>query len=240
MCVYFTWILKQLSWTGWPKVLDYAILAGWRRNWTRPLPRTGSVNLFKFLLFFLLCFLFFPFVAFRWLRESPPALAFGHFSIAIYHLPISNAFPTYQFAIKILHFYLTPPSASVAARATSSPPRQTSAGAMEQQSSQEQPAVDLVDASEASVLPTQITSIDGFFNRKRGRPPKNRFVEVYKSVSRVWHWNSLHKSSVNWIDNFIQLEFGQSSWYTQLVHVYIMLVRVCTTVRCYWYITVTV
>jgi len=31
--------------------------------------------------------------------------------------------------------------------------------------------------------PTQITSIDGFFNRKRGRPPKNRFVEVYKSVS---------------------------------------------------------
>jgi len=30
---------------------------------------------------------------------------------------------------------------------------------------------------------TQITSIDGFFNRKRGRPPKNRFVEVYKSVS---------------------------------------------------------
>ncbi|XP_017021149.1 uncharacterized protein [Drosophila kikkawai] len=30
--------------------------------------------------------------------------------------------------------------------------------------------------------PTQITSIDGFFNRKRGRPPKNRFVEVYKSA----------------------------------------------------------
>ncbi|KAH8264795.1 hypothetical protein KR038_001306 [Drosophila bunnanda] len=30
--------------------------------------------------------------------------------------------------------------------------------------------------------PTQITSIDGFFNRKRGRPPKNRFVEVYKST----------------------------------------------------------
>ncbi|XP_030566102.1 uncharacterized protein LOC115766338 isoform X2 [Drosophila novamexicana] len=29
---------------------------------------------------------------------------------------------------------------------------------------------------------TQITSIDGFFNRKRGRPPKNRFVEVYKSA----------------------------------------------------------
>lgn len=29
----------------------------------------------------------------------------------------------------------------------------------------------------------QITSIDGFFNRKRGRPPKNRFVEVYKNVS---------------------------------------------------------
>lgn len=29
----------------------------------------------------------------------------------------------------------------------------------------------------------QITSIDGFFNRKRGRPPKNRVVEVYNNVS---------------------------------------------------------
>lgn len=27
----------------------------------------------------------------------------------------------------------------------------------------------------------QITSIDGLFNRKRGRPPKNRFVEVYNT-----------------------------------------------------------
>lgn len=35
---------------------------------------------------------------------------------------------------------------------------------------------------ESSAQPTQITSIDGFFNRKRGRPPKNRFVEVYKSA----------------------------------------------------------
>lgn len=33
--------------------------------------------------------------------------------------------------------------------------------------------------------PIQITSIDGFFNRKRGRPPKNRFVEVYKNVSNI-------------------------------------------------------
>ncbi|XP_017954895.2 uncharacterized protein LOC108650287 [Drosophila navojoa] len=33
-------------------------------------------------------------------------------------------------------------------------------------------------------LATQITSIDGFFNRKRGRPPKNRFVEVYKSTQQ--------------------------------------------------------
>ncbi|XP_032587555.1 uncharacterized protein LOC6583122 isoform X1 [Drosophila mojavensis] len=33
-------------------------------------------------------------------------------------------------------------------------------------------------------LATQITSIDGFFNRKRGRPPKNRFVEVYKSAQQ--------------------------------------------------------
>ncbi|XP_059609765.1 zinc finger protein castor homolog 1-like isoform X2 [Phlebotomus argentipes] len=30
----------------------------------------------------------------------------------------------------------------------------------------------------------QITSIDGFFNRKRGRPPKNRIVEVYNSVTQ--------------------------------------------------------
>lgn len=29
----------------------------------------------------------------------------------------------------------------------------------------------------------QITSIDGLFNRKRGRPPKNRVVEVYGTVS---------------------------------------------------------
>lgn len=31
----------------------------------------------------------------------------------------------------------------------------------------------------------QITSIEGFFNRKRGRPPKNRVVEVYNNVSFV-------------------------------------------------------
>ncbi|ALC43707.1 CG7512 [Drosophila busckii] len=37
-------------------------------------------------------------------------------------------------------------------------------------------------ADPASQQTTQITSIDGFFNRKRGRPPKNRFVEVYKSA----------------------------------------------------------
>ncbi|TMW46523.1 hypothetical protein DOY81_008397 [Sarcophaga bullata] len=30
----------------------------------------------------------------------------------------------------------------------------------------------------------QITSIDGFFNRKRGRPPKNRFIEVYKNTNQ--------------------------------------------------------
>lgn len=29
----------------------------------------------------------------------------------------------------------------------------------------------------------QVTSIDGLFNRKRGRPPKNRVVEVYGNVS---------------------------------------------------------
>lgn len=32
----------------------------------------------------------------------------------------------------------------------------------------------------------QITSIDGFFNRKRGRPPKNRVVEVYNNVRKVF------------------------------------------------------
>lgn len=31
----------------------------------------------------------------------------------------------------------------------------------------------------------QITSIDGFFNRKRGRPPKNRVVEVYNNVRKL-------------------------------------------------------
>lgn len=31
----------------------------------------------------------------------------------------------------------------------------------------------------------QITSIDGLFNRKRGRPPKNRVVEVYGNVSSL-------------------------------------------------------
>lgn len=33
----------------------------------------------------------------------------------------------------------------------------------------------------------QITSIDGLFNRKRGRPPKNRVVEVYGNVSLARH-----------------------------------------------------
>lgn len=66
-----------------------------------------------------------------------------------------------------------------------------------EQSSQD-PAADVENASEASTLPTQITSIDGFFNRKRGRPPKNRFVEVYKSVSenpQLKHSNQI-KSTV--------------------------------------------
>lgn len=31
----------------------------------------------------------------------------------------------------------------------------------------------------------QITSIEGFFNRKRGRPPKNRVVEVYNNVRNL-------------------------------------------------------
>lgn len=35
----------------------------------------------------------------------------------------------------------------------------------------------------ASIL-QQITSIDGLFSRKRGRPPKNRVVEVYGNVSK--------------------------------------------------------
>lgn len=33
----------------------------------------------------------------------------------------------------------------------------------------------------------QITSIDGLFNRKRGRPPKNRVVEVYQNVSGEYY-----------------------------------------------------
>ncbi|XP_055857761.1 uncharacterized protein LOC129920506 [Episyrphus balteatus] len=36
----------------------------------------------------------------------------------------------------------------------------------------------------SSSNPMQITTIDGFFNRKRGRPPKNRFVEVYKNAQQ--------------------------------------------------------
>ncbi|GAB0100301.1 Transcription factor castor [Sergentomyia squamirostris] len=44
-----------------------------------------------------------------------------------------------------------------------------------------------VNNSEDSPLdssnPLQITSIDGFFNRKRGRPPKNRVVEVYNCIN---------------------------------------------------------
>lgn len=37
----------------------------------------------------------------------------------------------------------------------------------------------------------QITSIDGFFNRKRGRPPKNRVVEVYNNVSNLFIYSLL-------------------------------------------------
>ncbi|XP_043071427.1 uncharacterized protein LOC6558937 isoform X2 [Drosophila grimshawi] len=43
-------------------------------------------------------------------------------------------------------------------------------------------ATTISESNELAAPPTQITSIDGFFNRKRGRPPKNRFVEVYKSA----------------------------------------------------------
>ncbi|EDW05090.1 GH11402 [Drosophila grimshawi] len=46
-------------------------------------------------------------------------------------------------------------------------------------------ATTISESNELAAPPTQITSIDGFFNRKRGRPPKNRFVEVYKSVSKT-------------------------------------------------------
>lgn len=78
---------------------------GWRRNWTCPLPRSGSVNLFKFLLFFLFSFLSLRgFSLTAWVTTS-----FGFWSLLNCHLPISNAFPTYQFAIKILHFYPYPP-----------------------------------------------------------------------------------------------------------------------------------
>lgn len=41
----------------------------------------------------------------------------------------------------------------------------------------------------------QITSIDGFFNRKRGRPPKNRVVEVYNNVSILILFSILSKIS---------------------------------------------
>lgn len=46
---------------------------------------------------------------------------------------------------------------------------------------QEVAAAATADAVNSAVM--QITSIDGFFNRKRGRPPKNRLVEVYNDVS---------------------------------------------------------
>lgn len=36
----------------------------------------------------------------------------------------------------------------------------------------------------------QITSIEGFFNRKRGRPPKNRVVEVYNNVSNRYLYSN--------------------------------------------------
>lgn len=192
LCMYvchylFTCILKQLSWTGWPKVLDYAILAGAVIE-PAPYPEVGLLTSSSSYCSF--CFLFSPFVAFRWLRESPPALGFGHFSIAICQFPMHSQRISLQlkfctFTLTPLPLFPLPSSVSLAARASSSPPRQTTAGAMEQQSSEEQPHVDVEDVSEVSVLPTQITSIDGFFNRKRGRPPKNRFVEVYKSVSRA-------------------------------------------------------
>lgn len=43
----------------------------------------------------------------------------------------------------------------------------------------------------------QITSIDGLFNRKRGRPPKNRVVEVYQNVSERFLW--FYSASLNLI-----------------------------------------
>lgn len=52
----------------------------------------------------------------------------------------------------------------------------------------------------------QITSIDGLFNRKRGRPPKNRIVEVYGNVGVFFSFlftSCIRLENVfNFIDNF--------------------------------------
>lgn len=110
LCMYvchylFTCILKQLSWTGWPKVLDYAILAGAVIE-PAPYPEVGLLTSSSSYCSF--CFLFSPFVAFRWLRESPPALGFGHFSIAICQFPMHSQRISLQ--LKFCTFTLTPPS----------------------------------------------------------------------------------------------------------------------------------
>lgn len=51
----------------------------------------------------------------------------------------------------------------------------------------------------------QITSIDGFFNRKRGRPPKNRVVEVYNNVSILCRKIFTAKSATKSIKSALQL-----------------------------------
>lgn len=95
--------MKQLSWTGWPKVLDYAILAGAVIE-PAPYPEVGLLTSSSSYCSF--CFLFSPFVAFRWLRESPPALGFGHFSIAICQFPMHSQRISLQ--LKFCTFTLTP------------------------------------------------------------------------------------------------------------------------------------
>lgn len=50
----------------------------------------------------------------------------------------------------------------------------------------------------------QITSIDGLFNRKRGRPPKNRVVEVYGNVSFYYYISQLN---FNILFQFISYDF---------------------------------
>lgn len=86
-------------WSSWAQVSRHGVRLrnpAWRRNWTCDqvylvTPQVGLLTSSSYCCSFFVFSVFLLFVAFRWLRESPPtALGFGHFSIANCQFPMHS------------------------------------------------------------------------------------------------------------------------------------------------------